>query len=247
MKLAMARQKAADSLGHLTVAVVEDDRQLREEVVTYLEGRGFLALSANSGPALDDLLLTEKIDIFVIDLNLPGENGLSICNRLRSTLPLAGIVIMTARVGLPDRLAGYQFGGADFYMSKPIVPEELLQVLLSLGRRVKAGVVDQGWTLNLRDRTLSCPQTQEKLRLTHREKVLLLALAQAKDYQLESALICDVFAQEDDSEPMSKHALEELVARLRKKFRVIQSASEEPAIKSIWGFGYALCIPVILS
>ena len=81
----------------------------------------------------------------------------------------------------------------------------------------------------------------------HSEKVLLLALAHAKDNQLESTLICDVLAQEDDSEPMSKHALEELVARLRKKFRVIQSASKEPAIKSIWGFGYALCIPVILS
>ncbi|MEI7784063.1 MAG: response regulator transcription factor [Betaproteobacteria bacterium] len=238
---------AAESPGHLTVAVVEDDRSLREEVVSYLEGRGFSVRSANSGAGLDDLLLTDKIDIFVIDLNLPGENGLSICNRLRRTMPQAGIVIMTARVGLTDRLAGYPFGGADFYMPKPIMPEELLQVLLSLGRRVKVGVVDQGWTLNLRDRTLSSPQTQEKLRLTHREKVLLLALAQAKDNQLESALICDVFAQEDDSEPMSKHALEELVARLRKKFRAVQSASEEPAIKSIWGFGYALCISVVLA
>ena len=233
--------------GLLSVAVVEDDRLLREELVTYLEGRGFSVRSVNSGPALDDLLLTEKIDVFVIDLNLPGENGLSICHRMRKTTPQAGIVIMTARVALTDRLAGYQFGGADFYMSKPVVPEELLQVLRSLGRRVKAGVVDQGWILNLRDRTLCNPQTQQKLRLTHREKLLLLALAQAKDNQLASALICDVFAQEDDSEPMSKHALEELVARLRKKFRVVQSASEEPAIKSIWGFGYALCISVVLA
>jgi DNA-binding response OmpR family regulator len=153
---------------------------------------------------------------------------------------------MTARVALQDRISGYQDGGADMYLTKPIAPDELVLVLLSLGRRIKQMVAMDEWSMNLRDRTLTGPQPGQKIRLTHREKSLLVALIQAKDNTLSSGVLCDLYGSDDTDDLMSKHALEELVARLRKKFKAVQLASEEAAIKSVWGVGYELCLPIHL-
>ena len=187
----------------------------------------------------------EPIDLYIIDLNLPGENGLSLCRRLRQSMPDAGIVIMTARVGLHDRISGYKHGGADLYLTKPIAPDELVLVLLSLGRRIKKKDSGLEWSLSLRNRTLTGPEPSQKLRLTHREKGLLVALIQAKDHTLESGVLCDLCGDDSD-ELMTKHALEELVARLRKKFKAVQSDGDESAIKSVWGVGYQLCLQIKL-
>ena len=230
----------------ISVALVEDDRLLREELAYFLSARGFVVHAVGSAYTLDELLTTEAVDIYIIDLNLPGEGGLSICNRLRRTVPEAGIIIMTARVTVHDRLAGYQQGGADFYLSKPVVPDELLMVLMSLGRRMRPAGNTTQWRINLRDRTLAGPEEHQRLRLTHREKLLLLALAQAKDNQLGSDLLAEIF-EEDGGLPLSKHALEELVARLRRKFKAVQGPADGPIIKSVWGHGYTLCIPLVLT
>jgi DNA-binding response OmpR family regulator len=98
--------------------------------------------------------------------------------------------------------------------------------------------------LSLRDRTLLPPDHDKKLRLTSKEKTILLALVQAKDNTLESGVLCDLFAEEDSDALMSKHALEELIARLRKKFKSAQTEGDEPAIKSVWGVGYQLCVRI---
>lgn len=98
--------------------------------------------------------------------------------------------------------------------------------------------------MNLRDRTLQGPESEQKLRLTHREKALLVALVQAKENTLDSGMLCDLFDNGDTEETMTKHALEELVARLRKKFRAVQPEGAEPALKSVWGVGYQLCVPI---
>jgi DNA-binding response OmpR family regulator len=227
------------------VAVVEDDSMLREELEFHLSNHNFKVHSVNSGAALDDLVARQHIDLFVLDLNLPGENGLSISRRMRQLLPNVGIVIVTARTTLQDRLSGYSQGGADFYLGKPVAPDELVLVLNSLARRVLEQTDDTDWLMNVRDRTLTGPRADQKLRLTHREKALLVALVQAKNNTLDSDSLRDVLmGDESDSYVMSKHALEELVARLRKKFRTVQEADAEPAIKSAWGVGYQLCIPI---
>jgi DNA-binding response OmpR family regulator len=230
----------------LTVALVEDDRLLRGEIESHLTAHGFVVFAANSASALDDILARQAIDLYILDLNLPGESGLSLCKRLRESLPNAGIVIMTARVALHDRLAGYSHGGADFYLTKPVSPDELVLVLQNLGRRVKKLVSDNSWSLSLRDRLLTGPQEGQKLRLTNREKVLLVSLSHAKGHILESGALCDLFSRVDDEEGMTKHALEELIARLRKKFKSVQEGDAEPAIKSVWGVGYQLCVPISL-
>ena len=245
MNLASATRKT-DDRSPFVVAVVEDDRLLRQEIEIHLRANQFTVHGVSSGAALDDLVTPEPIDMFIIDLNLPGEGGLSICKRLRQTLPNAGIVIMTARVALHDRLAGYSHGGADFYLTKPISPDELVMVLLSLGRRVKKLSTDGEWNLSLRDRILLGPDPWQKLRLTSREKTLLVALSHAKDKTVEAGALCDLVSAEDSDEGMSKHALEELIARLRKKFKTAQGPESEPAIKSVWGVGYQLCVPINL-
>jgi len=153
---------------------------------------------------------------------------------------------MTAKVALHDRLAGYSQGGADVYLTKPIWPDELVLVLRNLGRRLKLHETDDGWSLSLRDRTLSGPEPWQKLRLTSREKALLMALIQANQNTLDSVALCDLCSDAESDEIMSKHALEELVARLRKKFKAAQPEDAEPAIKSVWKIGYQLCLKINL-
>jgi DNA-binding response OmpR family regulator len=239
--------QAKNAASPLVIALVEDDRLLREEIVIHLQAHGFVVHAVNSAAALDDVMAREAIDLYVIDLNLPGESGLSLSRRLRQSLPAAGIVIMTARVALQDRISGYQDGGADIYLTKPTAPDELVLILMSLGRRVKKAVGSDEWSLRLRDRTLWGPHPGQKLRLTHREKTLLLALIQAKGRTLSSAVLCDLYGDDESDQMMSKHALEELVARLRKKFKEVQTEDEEAAIKSVWGQGYELCLPINLA
>jgi len=226
------------------VALVEDDRLLREEISSHLLAHGFEVHAVNSATALDDLMARTPVDLYILDLNLPGEGGLSLCRRLRQTLPNAGIAILTARVSLNDRIAGYEMGGADIYLTKPVAPDELVMVLRSLGRRINKNKISHDWSLNLRDRTLKSPHAESKLRLTNREKILLVALIQAKENTLESGALCDLYTGDESDDLMSKHALEELVARLRKKLRSALPEGAEQPIKSVWGVGYQLCIPV---
>jgi len=143
-----------------------------------------------------------------------------------------------------DRIAGYRQGGADFYLTKSVSPDELVLVLQSLGRRLKKTVSTNSWSLSLLDRTLQGPLPEQKLQITSREKTLLVALMQAKYNTLDCDLLCDLFGDENTDRSISKHSLEELVARLRKKFKTAQAEGSEHAIKSVWGVGYQLCIRV---
>jgi DNA-binding response OmpR family regulator len=82
------------------------------------------------------------------------------------------------------------------------------------------------------------------LRLTSREKTLLVALMQAENNTLESGVMCDLYGSDETDDLMSKHALEELVARLRKKLKSAMPSPSETPIKSVWGVGYQLCIQI---
>ena len=227
----------------LNVVLIEDDLSLRDEIADHLSAHGFNVYGMGRASDLENLHVPGQIHLYVIDLNLPGESGLSLSNRLRSKYPLTGIVIITAKSGLNDKLAGYMCGGADFYLIKPLVPEELVLVLQNLGRKIKKINIKNAWSLNPKDRILLSP-LNTKLRLTGRERTLLVALAQAKDNTLESGQITDLFTSSEDDDYMSKHALEEFIARLRRKLKSSQDETSESAIKSVWGIGYQLCIHI---
>ena len=240
----MSFNNSSNSLPKFNVVLVEDDHFLREEITSYLTANNFSVYAVPSAQLLADWVSPEPIDLYVIDLNLPGEGGLSLSKRIRTNYPSVGIVIITAKLGLSDKLASYSHGGADFYLNKPISPDELVLVLQNLGRRIRNTITKPDWSLSLQDRTLIGPSPNQSLHLTNREKILILALIQAKDFSLESGYLCDLFTSDDSDDLMSKHALEELIARLKRKFKNIQVDSDKPLIKSVWGYGYQLCLNI---
>ena len=231
--------------GQIRVALVEDDPLLRKEIHFHLKQQGFLVFAVQNGKSLDELLMTEPVDTLVLDLSLPGEDGIAIANRIRKSIPGMGIVMLTARTALPDRLRGYE-AGADVYLSKPVAPEELTLTLLSLVRRVKKTDDTPAWTLDLQDRSIYGSEPWQKVFLTNSERALLLGLAQAPSHMLETDMICELLSQRSGTSEMGKRALESLVSRLRKKLESIVGIDAEPALKAVWGIGYQLCVPVIV-
>jgi DNA-binding response OmpR family regulator len=228
----------------MRVALVEDDPLLRKEIHYHLKQHGFLVFAVNSGRSLDDLLITEPIDALVLDLSLPGEDGISIARRLRVSIPSIGIIMLTARAAIPDRLKGYE-AGADIYLSKPVAPEELTAALMSMHRRSR--LINQtavSWVISLQDRSIMSPFSQEKVFLTNSEKTLLVGLTQASSHVLETEVICEMLSQRPDVDDIGKRALESLVSRLRKKLSGLSEEGAEPALKAVWGVGYQLCIPI---
>lgn len=231
--------------GPIRVALVEDDPLLRKEIHFHLKQQGFLVFAVQNGKSLDELLMTEPLDVLVLDLSLPGEDGIAIANRIRRSIPSMGIVMLTARTALPDRIRGYE-AGADVYLSKPVAPEELTLTLLNLARRVKKVDETPPWTLDLRDRSIYGAEPWQKAFLTNSERALLLALAQAPSHMLETDMICELLSQRSGTSDMGKRALESLVSRLRKKLEALSGHDAEPALKAVWGIGYQLCVPVIV-
>ncbi len=230
----------------LRIAVVEDDPLLRKEIHYHLKQQGFVVYALDSGASLDQLLLTEPIDALVLDLNLPGEDGLSISQRMRTSIPSMVIIMLTARTAIPDRLKGYE-SGADIYLSKPIAPEELTAALLSQYRRAQqVATPSAALILSLQNLSLSSTTNQQKIYLTNSEKVFLVALAQATHHLLESEVICEILSQRADVSNIGRRSLESLVSRLRKKIAAVIPAGSESPIKAVWGVGYQLCVPVEL-
>ena len=116
------------------IVVVDDDARIRDLLRRYLTQEGFDVLLAEDGKALNRLLTRENIDMIVLDLMLPGEDGLSICRRLRGQGDRTPIVMLTAKGDEIDRILGLEMG-ADDYLPKPFNPRELLARINAVLRR----------------------------------------------------------------------------------------------------------------
>jgi len=116
------------------IVVVDDDARIRDLLRRYLSQEGFDVLLAEDGKALNRLMTRENIDLIVLDLMLPGEDGLSICRRLRAAGDRTPIIMLTAKVEDVDRIVGLEVG-ADDYLPKPFEPRELLLRVGALLRR----------------------------------------------------------------------------------------------------------------
>ena len=148
------------------IAVVEDDPEISRMVVNYMNDNGFEVTAARSGRDLDRVLSSGgKIDCVILDVGLPGEDGLSICRRLRgkSAIP---IIMVTGRGTETDRIVGLELG-ADDYLPKPFNPRELLARVRAVIRRSGAPepaatpspevVMFEGWKLDMARRQLFAP------------------------------------------------------------------------------------------
>lgn len=120
----------------IKILVVDDDEKLRELVIEYLQREGFSVYGVVNGEEMDEYLSTHSADLIVLDLMLPGEDGLSIARRLRKTMETP-ILILSARGDEIDRIVGLEVG-ADDYLPKPFNPRELLARIRAILRRTES-------------------------------------------------------------------------------------------------------------
>jgi len=222
----------------LNIVVVEDHADMREATVVALCSMGHDARGIDCAEALDDELGAFRADLLVLDLNLPGEDGLSLARRIRAAEPGIGIIMVTGRTQLNDRMRGYG-SGADIYLPKPASVEELGAAIQALARRIRPQAsVQDGLSLN--PITLQLQGPQQLVDVSDHESTLLLALSKAKDHRLENWQLMELSGSA--MEDQSKAALEVQIGRLRKKLE--QAGAPAPTIKAIRGSGYQLCVAV---
>jgi DNA-binding response OmpR family regulator len=222
----------------LNILVVEDHDDLREATVMALSHMGYRTQGVDCAEAMDEALPRFPADILLLDLNLPGEDGLSIARRLRAAQPDIGIIMVTARNQAKDVMTGYS-NGADIYVTKPVSPEELNAAIHALSRRLR---VQPKEALELDSQSLRLRGNAAAIDVSYADHQLLAALARAHDHRLETWQLLEVIGKPLDEQ--EKRTLAVQIVRLRKK--LVQAGAPEPTIKSIRGTGYQLCIPLEL-
>jgi two-component system phosphate regulon response regulator OmpR len=225
------------------ILVVDDDLRLRDLLNRYLSEQGFAVRTVADAPAMDKLLAHERFDLMVLDLMLPGEDGLSICRRLRGTRNTIPIVMLTAKGEEVDRIVGLEMG-ADDYLPKPFNPRELVARINAVLRRRGAplppgapspdaeSVEFGGMTVNLATRTLT--KGGENISLTTGEFALLKVLVTHPRVPLSRDKLMEL-ARGREYEVFDR-AIDVQVSRLRK---LVEPDPANPAfIQTVWGFGY---------
>ncbi len=223
--------------------VVDDDKRLRELLERYLGEQGFVVRSAEDAAAMNRELAHEAFDLVVLDLMLPGEDGLSICRRLRSADPQLAIMMLTAKGDEIDRIVGLEMG-ADDYLPKPFNPRELLaRIQAVLRRRPPAipGAPTSGerTTVSFGDvcvdlATRSLKRGEETIALTTGEFSVLKALLE-HPRQPQSRERLMTLARGREQGPYDR-AIDVQISRLRK---LVEPDPGTPRyLQTVWVFGY---------
>ena len=217
--------------------VVDDDPELRELIAEFLDRQGYDIVAVADGPAMDRALASRDIDLIVLDLMLPGEDGLSIARRLKKTSDVP-IIIVSAHGEDVDRIEGLEVG-ADDYMAKPFNPRELLARIRAVLRRSKnagAEVVEfSGFQLDIGTRRLL--RDGKAVSLTSGEFDLLSVLVRHPNQVLHRDRILDLLTGAERS-PFDR-SIDVRITRLRSK---IEPQPNSPTyIRTVWGKGYMFC------
>jgi two-component system OmpR family response regulator len=223
------------------ILLVEDDREIRTLVYRFLRDNDLRVTAASDGRDLDRLLKDNRIDLIVLDVMLPGEDGLEICRRLRASSDLP-VIMLTARGEDVDRIVGLEIG-ADDYMTKPFNPRELLARIRAVLRRGGASTVDgartgavlvfNGWRLDPNVRQLHDPDGV-RIALTGAELDLLLVLCERTRRVLSREQLIDL-TQGRGAAPFER-SIDVLISRLRQKME--RDPREPTLIQTIRGGGY---------
>jgi two-component system, OmpR family, response regulator len=222
------------------IVVVDDDAELRDLLTRYLENAGFGVRAVADGKALDALLAEGEPDLVVLDLMLPGEDGLSICRRLRAESAVP-ILMLTAAGEAIDRVVGIEIG-ADDYMAKPFLPRELLARIRAIVRRTgtrmprtapRTRYQFAGWVLDEYDCSLHST-THGRVELTGGEYRLLHALVSAPGRVLSREMIAK--AMHGRSIEAFDRSVDVAISRMRKK--LAGDANGPNLIRSVHALGY---------
>jgi two-component system OmpR family response regulator len=223
------------------VLVVDDAREIREPLVKYLQKNGHRALGAESAAAARKLMRTHAFDLVVLDIMMPGEDGLSFCRSLRETSDVP-VLFLTARGEEVDRIVGIELG-ADDYLVKPFNPRELLARVGAVLRRVNAlppnreqtgGRVRFGrWILDMTRRELS-DESGVGIALSSGEYRLLCALIERPNLTLTRDQLLDLTRGRDAA--AFDRSVDNAIMRLRRKIE--EDPRVPKIIKTVWGGGY---------
>lgn len=226
----------------LNILLVEDHDALREVTLAALARHGYRARGVSCAEEVSEACGAERVDVFLIDLGLPDEDGLALAARIRASQPEVGIIIMTARAEQASRVAGYQ-QGADIYLAKPVSPEELIAALRSLARRLSPQRPPEPLRFTVDRAQLLLKGAAGQSRLSEAELALLVAWSCASAQRLEFWQIVGILGQFNSD--VGKAALEVRMVRLRKKF--IEAGGQVDAIRSVRLIGYELTATLLIS
>ena len=225
------------------VLIVDDDQRLRDLLVRYLGEQGFETRAVADAPAMDRQLARERYDLIVLDLMLPGEDGLAVCRRLRSQTNPPAVIMLTAKGDDVDRIVGLEMG-ADDYVPKPFNPRELVaRINAVLRRRQPAGPPGApashteihrfgAFELNLATRSLT--RDGKDVSLTTGEFSVLKVLVQHPRQPLSRDKLMEL-ARGREYEVFDR-SIDVQISRLRK---IVEEDPSKPRhIQTVWGFGY---------
>ncbi len=228
--------------------VVDDDREIRKLLTEYLEQAGYRVSAVADGKAMRRMLDSHRVDLVVLDLMLPGEDGLALCRDLRahSNLP---VLMLTARGTEVDRIVGLEMG-ADDYLAKPFNPRELLARIKSILRRAQslppnleaediAAFRFADWTLDVGARHLVAPDGLV-VPLSGAEYRLLRVLLEHAQCVLSRDQLLELANGREAI--LFDRSIDVLVGRLRKRLR--DDGREPQLVKTVRGEGYVLAVAV---
>ena len=222
-----------------TLLVVDDDAEIRELIQEYLHNQGYQVICAEDGAAMDNALAESSVDLVLLDLMLPGEDGLSIAKRLKASRNLP-IIMVSAQGEEIDRIVGLEIG-ADDYIAKPFNPRELLARIRAVMRRNTTPdpdrqVVEFGtFRLDLDAHRLT--EGNRTVSLTSGEYDLLSVLVEYPNRVLDRDRIVELLNSGQRS-PFDR-SVDVRVTRLRSKIEPDPSAPRY--IRTVWGKGYMFC------
>jgi len=230
------------------ILIVDDDEDIRKLLEEYLRKNGFDAHAVADGPAMREALAAKPASLVVLDLMLPGEDGLSLCRQLRARSQVP-VLMLTAKGDPVDRIIGLEMG-ADDYLAKPFDPRELVARIRSILRRAKALPADteinvpesfsfSGWRLDTRERNLRAPDGVVVPLSGAEYRLLLIFLQNANAVVSRDQLSNFTFGH--DADPLDR-TIDMQVSRLRERLR--DQAREPAIIKTVRGKGYVLAVRV---
>lgn len=220
-------------IGTMRILIVEDEQPLRSGLEDLLAAAGHEVAAVADGRAALDTGLATPFDLVVLDLMLPGVDGIEVCRRLRQARPEIGVLMLTARGAEDDKVAGFA-AGADDYLAKPFAFAELVARLRALGRRPPA-LVDEICTFGDLEVNLRTHDARrgDSIPLTAMEWRLLEFFVRHAGAVVDRAAIT-AYVWDENHDPLS-NMLEVLVSRLRRK---IDDGRAPALIETIRGAGY---------